>query len=103
MKKLMSFVVVAALGIVAAFAQTGTPASKSQEKTVKTVKKETKADGTKQQAKKVEEKTTSTKHLKADGTPDKRYKENKTSEGPKKKDGTADMRYKVNKEKAKKK
>lgn len=38
--------------------------------------------------------------LKADGTPDMRYKENK----PKmKKDGTPDMRYKANKEAAKKK
>ncbi|MEP6712094.1 MAG: hypothetical protein ABJA37_06755 [Ferruginibacter sp.] len=34
--------------------------------------------------------------LKADGTPDKRYK-TKTVTGPLKKDGTADMRYKANK------
>jgi hypothetical protein len=40
--------------------------------------------------------------LKADGTPDMRYKENKaTQTGPKKKDGTADMRYKSNKPKTK--
>jgi hypothetical protein len=40
------------------------------------------------------------KHLKKDGTPDKRYKENKNAEkaaaGPTKKDGTPDMRYKAN-------
>ena len=37
-----------------------------------------------------------TKHLKKDGTPDKRYKENKQHL---KKDGTPDMRYKENKKK----
>ena len=41
--------------------------------------------------------------MKADGTPDKRYKENKmtakATTGPKKKDGTPDMRYKANKKK----
>jgi hypothetical protein len=36
-----------------------------------------------------------TKHLKKDGTPDKRYKENKHL----KKDGTADKRFKENKKK----
>ncbi|MCC6257098.1 MAG: hypothetical protein IT254_02130, partial [Chitinophagaceae bacterium] len=36
--------------------------------------------------------------LKADGTPDKRYKENKKLKA----DGTADMRYKENKQKASK-
>ncbi len=41
-------------------------------------------------------------HLKADGTPDMRYKENKEAAkpapaGPLKKDGTPDMRYKANK------
>ncbi len=102
MKKLMSFVAITVLGIATVFAQTGAPASKSPEKTVKMVKKETKTTGS-IQAKKAEAKATDAKHLKADGTPDKRYKENKTSEGPKKKDGTADMRYKANKEKAKKK
>jgi hypothetical protein len=40
--------------------------------------------------------------MKADGTPDRRYKENKTAQttlvaGPTKKDGTADRRYKANK------
>jgi len=37
------------------------------------------------------------KHLKKDGTPDKRFKENKPPKGPLKKDGTADMRFKANK------
>lgn len=48
------------------------------------------------------EKSTSTTHLKANGTPDKRYKENKATtkaEGPMKKNGTPDMRYKANKKK----
>ncbi len=48
------------------------------------------------------EKSSSTTHLKADGSPDKRYKENKTTgkaTGPTKKDGTPDMRYKANKKK----
>ena len=41
-------------------------------------------------------------HLKADGTPDMRYKENKEAAkpkpaGPLKKDGTPDIRYKANK------
>lgn len=39
-----------------------------------------------------------TKRLKKDGTPDKRFKENKSTEGPKKKDGTPDKRYKQNKQ-----
>ena len=37
--------------------------------------------------------------MKADGTPDKRFKENKVAAGPLKKDGTPDMRYKANKKK----
>jgi hypothetical protein len=41
-------------------------------------------------------------HLKADGTPDKRYKENKTATKKEtvhtKKDGTPDKRYKENKD-----
>jgi hypothetical protein len=37
------------------------------------------------------------KHLKKDGTPDKRFKENKAAKGPLKKDGTPDMRYSANK------
>jgi hypothetical protein len=46
------------------------------------------------------------KHMKKDGTPDKRYKENKGTKaaaGPTKKDGTPDMRYKANKGTAPKK
>jgi len=49
--------------------------------------------------------TTSNAKLKADGTPDKRFKENKVakvSSGPKKADGTPDMRYKANQAVAKK-
>ena len=48
------------------------------------------------------EKTDVKTHLKANGTPDKRYKENKATTkatGPMKKDGTPDMRYKANKKK----
>jgi hypothetical protein len=51
---------------------------------------------------KVEKGATASKHMKADGTPDKRYKENKMTAkapGPMKKDGTPDMRYKANKKK----
>jgi hypothetical protein len=51
-------------------------------------------------AQKPASKPAATKHLKKDGTPDKRYKENKTEDkapaGPTKKDGTPDMRYKAN-------
>lgn len=46
-------------------------------------------------------KSTPSKPIKADGTPDMRYKENKEAAkpvtGPKKADGTPDMRYKENK------
>ena len=44
--------------------------------------------------------TSTSTRMKADGTPDLRYKENKmtkTTTGPKKADGTADLRYKANK------
>jgi hypothetical protein len=41
--------------------------------------------------------TSTTTHLKKDGTADKRFKENKTPPVHLKKDGTADMRYKENK------
>ena len=37
------------------------------------------------------------KHLKKDGTPDKRFKDNKAPKGPLKKDGTPDKRFKANK------
>ncbi len=46
---------------------------------------------------------TTTTHVKADGSADKRYKENKTTKttaaGPLKKNGTPDMRYNANKKK----
>jgi hypothetical protein len=64
-----------------------------------TKKATTTAATTKTAPAKVDKSTTTTKHLKADGTPDKRYKENKTAAtaGPLKKDGTPDKRYKANK------
>lgn len=96
----------------AGMAQTSAPAKKTSEKkthlttttkndavapaSAKTT--EVKAKETHKEKKSaVEKSTTSTNtKLKADGTPDKRYKENKNL----KKDGTPDMRYKANKEKA---
>ena len=45
-------------------------------------------------------KPVTTSKMKADGTPDKRFKNNKVTApaaGPTKKDGTPDMRYKANK------
>ena len=46
----------------------------------------------------VKVKTVTATKMKADGTPDMRYKTNKGKvKGPKKADGTADMRYKANK------
>jgi len=110
MKKLLSLIAIAAFGLTTAFAQT--PATTAPAK--KVVKKEVKATttpakaGAKQEAKKVETKTTTAaSKVKADGTPDMRFKENKTKTvtkvvGPTKKDGTADMRYKANKAAAKK-
>ncbi|SER93257.1 hypothetical protein [Pedobacter rhizosphaerae] len=107
MKKLLSLIAIAALGLTTAFAQTPaattTPAKKVVKKEVKTATAPVKA-GVKQEAKKVETKTTTTAtKVKADGTPDMRFKENKAKAvtkvaGPTKKDGTADMRYKANKE-----
>jgi len=48
-------------------------------------------------------KTSTSTKMKADGTPDMRYKANKTTSttttGPMKADGTPDMRYKTNKTK----
>jgi hypothetical protein len=46
-------------------------------------------------------KTSTSTKMKADGTPDMRYKSNKTMKttGPMKADGTPDMRYKTNKTK----
>lgn len=111
MKKLLSLIAIAAFGLTTAFAQTPAtttaPAKAVVKKEVKTTTAPVKA-GVKQEAKKVETKTTTTAaKVKADGTPDMRFKENKAKAvtkvaGPTKKDGTADMRYKANKEAAKK-
>ncbi|WP_316830466.1 hypothetical protein [Pedobacter aquatilis] len=109
MKKLLSLIAIAAFGLTTAFAQT--PATTAPAKVVKKEVKTTTAPvkaGVKQEAKKVETKTTTTaSKVKADGTPDMRFKENKAKAvtkvaGPTKKDGTADMRYKANKAAAKK-
>lgn len=99
MKKILTFAAIALFGFSTSFAQTATAVKQAPPKKTTTVKTE---------AKKVEKKAETTgAKLKADGTPDMRYKENKATKnvpaGPKKKDGTADMRYKVNKEGAKKK
>ena len=100
MKKLLSLIAIAAFGLSTAFAQT--PAAKQvSKKEVKTTTAPVKA-GTKTEAK-----TTTVSKVKADGTPDMRFKENKAKAvtkvaGPTKKDGTADMRYKANKAAAKK-
>ncbi|PWS32422.1 hypothetical protein [Pedobacter paludis] len=105
MKKLLSLIAIAAFGLTTAFAQTPAttaPAKKVVKKEVKTTTAPVKA-GVKAEAKKVETKTTTTAaKVKADGTPDMRFKENKAKAvtkvaGPTKKDGTADMRYKANK------
>jgi hypothetical protein len=113
MKKLLSLIAIAAFGLTTAFAQTPATAPAAKAKTV--AKKEVKTTtapvkaGVKQEAKKVETKTTTTAaKVKADGTPDMRFKENKAKAvtkvaGPTKKDGTADMRYKANKAAAAKK
>ncbi|KRT18107.1 hypothetical protein ASU31_02135 [Pedobacter ginsenosidimutans] len=112
MKKLLSLIAIAAFGLTTAFAQTPATTAPAKAKTV--AKKEVKTTtapvkaGVKQEAKKVETKTTTTAaKVKADGTPDMRFKENKAKAvtkvaGPTKKDGTADMRYKANKAAAKK-
>lgn len=99
MKKIFTLVAVALFGLSTSFAQTATTVKQAPKKAATIVKTE---------AKKAEKKAATTgAKLKADGTPDMRYKENKEAKvvtaGPKKKDGTADMRYKANKEVAKKK
>ncbi|WP_029282227.1 hypothetical protein [Pedobacter sp. R20-19] len=110
MKKLLSLIAIAAFGLSTAFAQTPATTTPAKAKTVvkkevKTTAAPAKADA-KKEAKKVETKTTTaTTKVKADGTPDKRFKENKTKAVTKietKKDGTPDMRYKANKTAAKK-
>lgn len=97
MKKLM----VLALGLLLSYAgmsQTTAPAKADAKKATTAAKTETakatapvKADASKTAA---TAKTEGTK-LKADGTPDKRYKENKHLKA----DGTPDKRYKENKDK----
>ncbi|XZF12625.1 hypothetical protein ACTHGU_12620 [Chitinophagaceae bacterium MMS25-I14] len=90
MRKLFGMLLAAVIMFNAGMLQAQTPQTQPAQKTT-TVKKTS---------------TTTTKqHLKADGTPDKRYKENKTTKtttttttGPTKKDGTPDMRYKSNKQ-----
>ncbi len=78
MKKLLTLLTVAMLGLGTTYAQTV-----QQSATTTSTQK--------------------TKHVTKSGAADKRYKENKTSTttaaavGPTKKDGTADMRYKANK------
>jgi len=111
MKKILTLAAIALFGFSTSFAQTATTTVKQAPKKATTaVKTETKKATTtvKTEAKQVEKKAASTgAKLKADGTPDMRYKENKGTKvvapGPKKKDGTADMRYKANKEAVKKK
>jgi len=102
MKKLFNLFAIALFGLSTTFAQT-TPSVTSVKQAPKKV-----AAAAKTEAKKVEAKAqTTAAKLKADGTPDMRYKENKDVKtvvaGPTKKDGTADMRYKANKAAAKKK
>ena len=123
MKKLLSILAIAVLGISTTFAQTAV--STTVKTTPAQVKVTTKTPVVaKTQVKKVETKVATVKttpavakkevkkvavttnaagvKLKADGTPDKRYKTAVKVTGTTKKDGTADMRYKVNKEAAKK-
>ncbi len=125
MKKLLSIIAIAVLGMSTTFAQTAVtdPAKKATKQVKVTAAKAPVA--TKTEVKKVETKVATVKttapvavkkevkkvtavtnaagvKLKADGTPDKRYKAAVKVTGPTKKDGTADMRYKVNKEAAKK-
>jgi Cu/Zn superoxide dismutase len=124
MKKLLSILAIAVLGIGTTFAQTAVtvPAKTAAKVKVTTAKVPVVA---KTETKKVETKVATVKttapvvakkevkkvavatnaagvKLKADGTPDKRYKAAAKVAGPTKKDGTADMRYKANKEAAKK-
>ncbi|WP_316770422.1 hypothetical protein [Pedobacter frigiditerrae] len=110
MKKLLSILAIAVLGISTTFAQTSVSATVKQTpaqvkvtaKTPVTVKKVVAVKPTVPVvANKVVKKVTVTTPTKKDGTADMRYKVNKETKvvvaGPKKKDGNADMRYKVNK------
>jgi hypothetical protein len=88
MKKILATLLAVACFATASFAQ-----PKKTEKVKVEVKKEIVTPAKKEATK-----------LKADGTPDKRFKDNKaaTPAGPTKKDGTLDMRYKANKDAKKK-
>ena len=94
MKRLLTLVAIALFGFSTTFAQ-------KAKHNLKKAPAETKAA-----AQTAPKKRKATSKLKADGTPDMRYKANKAAKanpaGPKKKDGTADMRYKANKAAAKK-
>lgn len=113
MKKLLSFVAVALLGLGTTFAQTAAPAQTAKKTAKKVETKTVAAPGTaKKEVKATTVKTTEATNkaaangLKKDGTPDMRLKENKAKAvvaGPAKKDGTPDMRYKANKKAAAKK
>lgn len=113
MKKLLSLIAIAILYTSTTFAQKTAPAKVTAQVAVKKAQPgpvKTKAIATTPAKKEVKKSTASTKatdaKLKADGTPDMRYKDNKAKQaavaGPKKKDGTADMRYKANKPATKK-
>ncbi len=83
-----------------------TDKAKEKEKAAKaaTVKKTAPAAATKMTPPAPAKAAASGQKLKADGTPDMRYKENKGKAAPvvhTKKDGTPDMRYKENKDKKK--
>ena len=116
MKKLF-LAAMAVLGLsIAGMAQTKAPAKKTSEKKThitapakseavapasaksEKVAKESKATHHEAKNEVAKTKAANGTKLKADGTPDKRYKENKKLKA----DGTADMRYKENKQKASK-
>ncbi len=105
MKKIFALLLGAALLTTSTYAQekvTTVKAEVKKEKEAKKAKKEAKVAEVTKEVKAEVEKT----KLKADGTPDKRFKENKEkgtqAAGPLKKDGTPDMRYKANKGEKKK-
>lgn len=95
MKKLLSFLLVAALSASVGLAQTQAKKAKGKKAPDPAMEQ---ADHSKV--------STASGPMKKDGTPDKRYKANKEADkpvtGPKKKDGTPDMRYKANKDAEKK-
>jgi hypothetical protein len=102
MKKLAFLLAVVFLSV-ATFGQTTTTALKKapQKQAVKTEQVKTTAKTTTAATDKTVTTTKAavdtTKHLKKDGTADKRFKTTAKTTGPVKKDGTPDMRYKENK------